>query len=279
MGAQRRRVTAGFFETLGIPIVAGRTFEPGDRLGAPFVVVISKTLAQTFWPGEDALGRILVLPWGDGIPMEVIGIAGDVRESGPDSEYRPVFYPSLDQLTTPVLQIAIRTDADPLAMTETIRGALRELDRNVPISGFHTMDSRYGDRVAIPRFRTFLLSVFAAIALIMASMGLYGVLAYFVSQKTFEMGVRMALGASPGNVMRLVVKKGMILAGIGILLGLLGALAGTRLIRGLLFQTAAGDFLTFVLVTVCLLATAFLACLIPARHAVRVDPMVALRSE
>ena len=184
-----------------------------------------------------------MLPWGDGINMEVVGIAGDVREFGPASTFQSVFYPPHAQFPTSLLQIAVRTGVDPSTMTGTLKNALREMDRNVPIVDFHTMESRFSERVAIPRFRTFLLGVFAFIALMMASMGLYGVLAYFVSQRTHEVGIRMALGASAPAVMFLVIRKGMLLAGIGIVIGIVGGLGATQLMRNMLFQTAPTDYL------------------------------------
>jgi putative ABC transport system permease protein len=172
MGAQRQRVTDGYFSALGISILAGRAFTAEDRSGSPLVVIINKTMAEQFWPGEQALGKVLVLPWGDGLHMEVVGIAADVRENGPDSIYRPTFYMPFAQVPTPVMQVAIRVSQDPQAMVEPLKRVLHELDRNIPISGFHTMESRLSDRIAIPRFRTGLLGVFALISLIMASMGL-----------------------------------------------------------------------------------------------------------
>jgi putative ABC transport system permease protein len=279
MGAQRRRVTTGFFQTLGIPILAGRTFNENDRQGAPFVVIISKTMAQEFWPGEEALGKVLILTWGDGLPLEVIGIAGDVREAGPAFTARSVFYMPLSQFPIAAPQIALRVIGNPTSHVAAIKTALWELDKNIPISSIHTMESRYADLVAGPRFRTYLLGVFAVMALVMASMGLYGVLAYFVSQRTYEMGIRMALGADARRVTLLIVRKGMTLAGTGIVGGVILGVIGALVMSSLLFQTAPWDFLTFFATTSCLVLMSLLACILPARRAVRVDPMLALRAE
>jgi len=279
MGAQRRRVTTGFFRTLGIPILAGRTFDENDRQGAPFVVIISKTMAQEFWPGEEALGKVLILTWGDGIPLEVIGIAGDVREAGPASAARSVFYMPLAQFPIAAPQIALRVIGDPISHVAAIKNALWEFDKNIPISSIHTMESRYMDLVAGHRFRTYLLGVFAVMALLMASMGLYGVLAYFVSQRTYEMGIRMALGADARRVTLLIVRKGMAMAGAGIVGGVILGIIGALVMSSLLFQTAPWDFLTFSATTFCLIVMSLLACIVPARRAVRVDPMIALRTE
>jgi putative ABC transport system permease protein len=236
-------------------------------------------MAETFWPGESPLGKTLILPWGDGIELEVVGIVGDVRNFGPISAIPSVFYLPFGQFPNPTLQVAVRTEGEPTSVAGSLRNALRRLDPDVPLAGLHTMESRFADRVALPRFRTTLLGVFAAVALIMASLGLYGVLAYFVSQRTHEMGIRMALGADGKSVMLLVLRRGLVLAGIGIVLGLAGSLAGARLMESLLFETAPTDVQTFAAASFCLAAVALAASLVPARRAVTVDPLVALRYE
>ena len=276
----RRRASEGLFHTLGIPIVLGRAFDSRDKVGSQPVVIINQTLAALFWPNDSAIGKTLVLGSGnDGPPLEIVGVARDVREFGPDSQDQPVFYLSFAQFPSRTAQLAIRTHGDPLALAGQVKSALLELNRSVPIWSFHTMESRFADRVAQPRFRTQLLGVFAMIALVMAATGLYGVLAFFVAQRTHELGIRLALGASGRDVMRLVVGRGIILAGIGIGVGILGGLAVTRLMQTLLFQTTASDPVTFVIVSSCLAVVALLACVIPARRAQRVDPLIALRTE
>jgi len=279
MGAQRQRVTDGYFSALGIPILAGRAFTPEDRSGSPLVVIINQTMAEQFWPGVQALGKVLVLPWGDGLHMEVVGIAADVRENGPDSVYRPTFYMPFAQAPTPVMQVAVRVSQDPQGMVEPLKRTLHELDSNIPMSDFHTMESRLSDRIAIPRFRTYLLGVFALMSLIMASMGLYGVLAYLVVLRTHEVGIRMALGASGAGVLRMIVGKGMALAVLGTSLGIAGSLALARIMRNILFQTSPDDAVTYVAVTAALLLVALAASVVPALRATRVDPLIALRTE
>jgi putative ABC transport system permease protein len=232
-----------------------------------------------FWPDESAIGKTLVLGSGDGPRLEIVGVARDVREFGPDSPDQSVFYLSFAQFPTATAQIAIRTHGDPLAVTAQVKSALLELNRNAPIWSFHTMESRLADRVAQPRFRTQLLGVFALIALVMAATGLYGVLAFFVAQRTHELGIRVALGASGGALMQLVIGRGMILAGVGIGAGVLGGLAVTRLMQNLLLQTTTSDPATFIVVSGCLAVVALLACVIPARRARSVDPLIALRTE
>jgi putative ABC transport system permease protein len=275
----RRRASESLFRTLGIPIVRGRAFDARDKVGSQPVAIINQTLAARFWPEESAVGKTLVLGSGDGPPLEIVGVARDVREFGPDSQDEAVFYLSFAQFPTQTAQIAIRTRGDPVALTGQVKSALLELNRNVPIWSFHTMESRLADRIAEPRFRTQLLGVFAMIALVMAATGLYGVLAFFVAQRMHELGIRLALGATGRDVMRLVVKRGMGLAGIGIGAGVLGGLAVTRLMQSLLFQTTASDPTTFVIVSGCLALVALLACAVPAWRARAVDPLIALRTE
>jgi len=279
LGAYRQRVTDGYFGALGIPVLAGRAFTPDDRSGSARVVIINKTMAEQFWPGQQALGKTLVLTWGGGLRMEVVGIVADVHEYGPASIYRPTFYMPFAQAPTAVMQVAVRILQDPRAMMEPLKKTLHELDKSIPISNFHTMESRYSDRVAMPRFRTYLLGVFAVISLIMASMGLYGVLAYLVVLRTHEIGIRMALGASGTGVLLMIVRKGMALATLGTALGIAVSLAGGRIVSSILFQTSPNDATTYIVVSLVLLLVALAACVVPAWRATKVEPLIALRAE
>ena len=208
-----------------------------------------------------------------------MGVARNLREFGPDSQDQPVFYLSFAQFPSQTAQVALRTYGDPPALTGQVKSALLELNRNVPVWSFHTMESRLADRMAQPRFRTQLLGVFAIVALVMAATGLYGMLAFFVAQRTHELGIRLTLGASGADVMRLVLRRGMTLAGCGIGIGVLGGLMVMRLMQTLLFQTTASDPATFMIVAGSLAMVALLACAIPAWRAQAVDPLIALRAE
>jgi len=279
-GATRRRVMDGYFETMRIPLLAGRGIERTDVEGSPAVVVVSRTLADDFFPEGDALGNTLVLPgWGEnGWPLEVVGIVGDVSDYGLSSEPGPVFYLALRQAQTGSMRVALRTGGDATAVIAAVRRAVWAIDDDVPLANITMMQTRLADSTSEDRFQATLLGLFAGVALFMSSTGLYGVLAFFVSQRTREVGIRMALGASAGDVMSAVVRRGMLLAAAGLGLGLLGGLGASAFLQSMLFDTAALDPLTYGLVTVVLAAAALAACIVPARRALRVDPVEALRA-
>ena len=279
VGAQRRRVNDAFFRTLGIRIVQGRSLASTDTLERPPVVVINQALAKHLWPDEGALGKTLVLPWDPDIRMEVVGVAADIREFGPASDPRPTFYVPLAQLPARSVQIGVRTDGDPTAVVSLVKQAAAEVDRTVAISAFQTMESRVMSRTAAPRFRTVLLSVFGVLSLIVAATGLYGLLAYFVAQRSHELGVRLALGARGHQVVWVVVRRGAWLAGLGIACGLCGAVALSGTIRSLLYQVSPDDLPTFIGAALGLGLVAVVACLIPAWRAASLDPVAVLRRE
>jgi len=279
VNAQRRRVNDAFFRTLGIKIVEGRSLQTTDTLERPPVVVINQALAKRLWPGEGALGKTLVLPWDPEIRMEVVGVAADIREFGPASDPRPTFYAPLAQLPARSVQIGVRTDGDPTAVVSLVKQAAAEVDRAVAISAFQTMESRFMSRTAAPRFRTVLLSVFGVLSLIVAATGLYGLLAYFVAQRSHELGVRLALGARGHQVVWVVVRRGAWLAGLGIACGLCGAVALSGTIRSLLYQVSPDDLPTFIGAALGLGLVAVVACLIPAWRAASLDPVAVLRRE
>jgi len=280
VGAQRQIVTRGYFQTLGIPILRGRNFEPADRPDAPPVVVINQALAELFWPGEDPLGAGLVLTFTGGPPAEVVGIVADIRQRGPDDAPRPTFYVSYEQFPfMDDVKLAVRARGDAGAIADGVRDTIRAMDPTLALARFDTMESLFSERVALPRFRAWLLSLFSVIALVLAVTGLYGVLAYFVTQRTNELGIRLALGADAAGLVRLVVGKGMTLALVGIVLGLPGGYAGARLVQSLLFETAPLDPAILASVAVALTLAALLACVVPALRATRVDPLTALRAE
>jgi putative ABC transport system permease protein len=280
-----RTTTPNYFETLGMPLAEGRFFTAADTEKAPAVVVINATMAKTYFPGENPLGKRLQVgatPESDVPWMEVVGVVGDVRQGldlDPKAEmYLP--YRQADQVL-PVFQLSIvlRTATDPMLQASALRSALAEIDPNQPLVRVRTMEENMAATVAQPRFRTWLIGIFAGLALILAGVGVYGVMSYTVTQRTSEIGIRVTLGAQPEDVFRIVVGEGLRLALTGVGAGMLGALALTRLLRSFLYGVSAYDPLTFVGVALILTLVAVAASFFPARRATLVDPMVALRYE
>ena len=271
----------GYFQTVEIPLVSGSVYGPEHRADGPQVAVVSQSLAQRYWPGREAVGQRITLgdPADSAGWMTIVGVVGDVRNEEMGRPSYPQLYLPLAQSPEQSLVILARTSGDPLALTGAVKGALAELDADLPLSDVATLDQRVTDTLARPRVNAGLLSAFAGVALLLAAVGIYGVIAFGVVQRTRELGIRMALGAGTGNLLRLVVGQGMrpVIAGVG--LGLAGALAGTRLLRGMLFGVGPTDAMTFLVVTAFLLAVALLASYLPARRAARSDPMIALRNE
>jgi putative ABC transport system permease protein len=271
-------VLPGYFAAMGIPLERGRVFNERDRQGAPYAVVINRTLANQSYPNEDPIGKVLTVQWGDH-PYQIVGIVGDVRQTSLASNPKPgVFLSTLQEPTTPVYLVA-RAHGDPKQLIKAIQGEIRAMDRDMPIDDVKTMDEYVSDSVAAPRFNTILLGSFAALALVLAAVGIFGVISYSVAQRTQELGIRRALGAGTGNVMRLVLGQGMGLTAIGVAIGLAGALALARLIQSLLFSVTAADVVTYIAVAVVLSTVAFVASYLPARRAAKIDPTVALRYE
>jgi putative ABC transport system permease protein len=277
--ATRRRASVGYFRAMGIPLIAGRTFEDTDTPESTRVTVISEELARVAFPDGDALGREIVLSFTDGGPFQVVGITGNVADYGLDREPASVFYVPHRQFPMPFLRMALRSDADPMALLPSVRERIWQVDSDVPISNVRTMESIAANSTAEGRFMTSLLVLFACLALLLASMGLYGVLAYFVSQRSREVGIRMALGATSNKVVGAVVRRGMILAGMGALVGIAGSFGLSSFLASSLYEVGVTDPITYVVVVALLLMVALAACVLPARRAVRVDPVIALRSE
>ena len=272
----------GYFRALGIPLLRGRLFDDGDTIDAPHVALVSQSLATEKWPGQDPLGRRIEFGNMDGDlrPLTIIGVVGDVRTDSLETPPSPTIYVNYRQRpqATYHFTAVLRSKSEPAAVISSARQIVRRLDPNVP-PGFNTFTQVLSNSLKARRFNLTLVGVFAGTALLLAMAGLYGVMAYAVTQRTGEFGVRTALGASPGNILRLVLGQGIITALVGVALGLAGALILTRTLQSLLFGLSPTDPLTFAVVALMLVVVAMLACYVPARRAARIDPMVALRYE
>lgn len=271
-----RQVNRQYFSALRIPLLRGRYFTDQDVRQNAKVVIISDLLARQTFPNEDPVGKRLIFMMGKE-PFEIIGIVGDIRHRALESAPAPAIY--LPNLQTPWMNVVIRTKGDPSNLSVAVRKVVQGIDPDQPVADVRTMQQWVDEAVAGPRYRTTLLGLFALVALLLASTGIYGVMSYSVSQRTHEIGVRMALGARQLDVLKLVVRQGMVLVVVGVGIGLMGALALTRLMSSLLFGVTAKDPFTFVAVAALLTFVAFVACYLPARRATKVDPLTALRYE
>jgi putative ABC transport system permease protein len=278
--ANMRAATPDYFRVMSIPIVKGRGFTEQDHFDAPTVVIINESFERLYFPNEDPIGKRVISPAGsDGIPMTIVGVAGDVRNGGPEDEPRPEFYYSYFQNRSPFMFMAIRTAAEPAGLIPAIRREIWSEDKDLPLANISTLEQLLSKTIAQRRFNLLLLGLFSGLALVLAVVGIYGVVSYAVTQRTHEIGVRLALGAQQGDVRKLVIRQGMIPVVAGIAIGLSGALALTRLMKSLLFGVSATDPLTFVGLSLLLIVVALVACWIPARRATKVDPLLALRYE
>jgi putative ABC transport system permease protein len=276
---EQRAIGADYFQALRIPLAAGRFFSHADTATAPPVVIVNQTMARQYWANQNPIGsriRFWSPAW-----VTVVGVAGDVRQAGVDSPPAPELYVPLTQNPSRALSMAlvIRTSNDPAGLASVVRTELRSVDPEQPVSGIRTMDEVLTEYLAGRQFTMFLLVCFAVVAMLLAALGIYGVMAWTVRQRTREIGIRLALGASIANVFRVVMAQGMRLAGAGLSIGILGALALTRVLSSLLYGVSATDLFTFAAVSLVLAGVASLAIYLPARRATKVDPMVALRYE
>jgi putative ABC transport system permease protein len=274
-------VSANYFKAMGIRLLKGRVFTEADVAGKPTVTVINETLAARLWPGEDPLGKRLKQGWPeDKTPWrEVVGVVADVKLNGVDQETPLQAYLPLAQESVPFLGLVARTWGDPLNLAATVEQTIHTIDKDLPVFDVRSMDQLLGNAIAQQRLTLVLLLGFAALALLLAAVGIYGVISYSVSQRTHELGIRMALGARPSDVLWLIVGQGMKLTLGGVALGLLSAYTLTRWMEKLLFGVRATDPLTFGVITLLLSIVALLACYLPARRATKVDPIIALRTE
>jgi putative ABC transport system permease protein len=275
-------VSPGYFKALNIPVLRGRSFTDTDRGGAPRVALINETLARCFFATEDPIGKRLHIGGADraGLPWwEIVGVVKDVRYDGLTNLVDPAYYLPYAQIPEGAVDLVVKTAGSPQSLVASIRQELRAIDPDTPLVRVTTLEERISQAVGEPRFQTLLLSAFSGIALVLAGVGVYGVLSYSVSQRTHEIGVRLSLGAGRHEVLWMVIREGMILAIAGVVAGLIVASAATRPLQGSLFEISAHDPLTFAMVSVVMLGVAFFACFIPALRATRVDPLVALRHE
>ena len=278
--ADVRTVSPGYFRTMAIPILEGRAFRPADDETAPPIVVITRTMARRFWPNDNPVGRRLDLgEAGSPDVREIVGVVGDVRHFGVDAAPPAEMYFSHPQAPGNSMTLVVRTGPDPLSLVSAVRSAVRAVDADQPVYDVQTLGQLAEQSVALRRFAMLLLAAFAVVALLMGTVGIYGVISYAVGKRTREIGVRVALGAGRGQVLRLVVGQGMKLALLGIAVGLAGAAAVTRALQGLLYGIKPFDLRTFGLVTLTFTAVALVACWLPARRAAGIDPMEALRHE
>jgi putative ABC transport system permease protein len=277
--ARLRFVSLDYFQTVGIARLNGRDFTERDNRQSPPVVIINEAFARQFFSGEDPIGKKLNLGWGGDDSKEVIGIVSDVRHRGLSDIARPEMYVPHAQFPTRDMMLLVRTDGNPESLISDITRKAHELDPELPVTDIKTLSQYRSETVSMPRFNTAVLAGFASLALLLSIVGLYGLISYSVAHRTSEFGIRMALGAQTAHILRMVLIQGLKVVASGILIGLIGAIALTRIISGLLFEVSETDPLTFTLVSSLLVSVALLACLIPARRAAKTDPIIALRYE
>jgi putative ABC transport system permease protein len=283
--ADTRFASPEIFRTLGIPLIAGRDFNERDDLQSPRVVIVNEAFAKRFFPNENPLGKLItpgLREHGKKVARQIVGVVGDVRHKALSEEVTPEYYLPYSQIPGSGMSICLRASGDPTGLTSAARSTLFSMDPDLPIYDVKTMTNYVAASVAQPRLHALLLEGFAALALVLTTIGIYGVVAYSVVQRTQEIGIRMTLGASRGDVLKMVLHSGLRLVGLGILIGVLGAAVVTRSfssLSGLLFQVKPLDTMTFVSVTAILIVVSLLASYIPAWRATRVDPMKAVRYE
>jgi predicted permease len=273
-------VAPGTFAALGIPLKRGRDFDGGDTYDAPFTAVINEALMRQAFAGEDPIGHLIFCGFDSFKPMKIVAVVGDVRQYGPAREPQPEIYLPYEQhpYNGMTLSVVVRTAVEPTSLIESMRRKVRARSPEVS-NQFTTMEASMGENVAGPRFRMLLLGIFAGLAVCLAMAGVYGVMAYAVGQRSSEIGLRMALGATPGDVLRLVLRQGLGLATVGLVLGLIGAVIATRLLTSMLFKVKPTDLMTYVGVVAVLGVVSLAASYLPARRATKVDPLAALKYE
>ncbi len=273
-------IVGRYFETAGVPLKKGRFFTNQDGADSPPVAIINEAMERTYWPNENSIGKRFRFP--DEKPNQwitVVGVTGDMHRQGLEKQVAPQIFRPLAQSPLNMLDLIVRTSVDPEAIATAVQGEIQSMDKGVAKFSVATVEQQLGEQTAVRRFQTSLVGLFSAVALLLSAIGIYGLMHFFVVQRANEIGVRIALGAQPGNVLALVLRQGLTLAVIGIGVGIVGALALTRLLAGLLYGVKPTDPVTFAIAPAILLAVAALACWIPARRAARIDPIRALRQE
>jgi putative ABC transport system permease protein len=276
--ADVRVVTHDYFKAMGIPLLRGRLFDSRED-SAPRKVIISTALARIFFPNEDPIGKQIAIDWNDNNPDEIIGVVGDVHQTTLDDEIRATTYWPPSRFAYPWNSVVIRTSGDPAHIVPEVATIVRQFDPTIALADVRTMDDVMSISAAERRLTMLLLTAFAGLALLLATVGIYGVISYSVSERTHEIGIRMALGASRGTVMQMVLRQALALSAVGVAAGAAGAYVLTGLMKTLLFGVPPADPVTFVAVAVLLTFVAAIAAWIPGIRATRVDPVVALRAE
>ncbi|MEJ7709981.1 MAG: ABC transporter permease [Pyrinomonadaceae bacterium] len=271
-------ITPQYFRVMGVPLIQGRAFTEQDTPDVPAAAIINQTVARRLFPGEDPVGkRVMTEDAKEGQWLTIVGVAGDVKYTGLNSSSGMEIYLPYAQKPQATLYVEVRSTSNPQALINPVRAALREIDRDQPVFNIKTMEQVVGESVAQPRLLTLLLGLFGVAALILSGVGIYGVVAYSVKQRTHEIGIRTALGAQKIDVLKLVMGKGMLLVLVGVFLGLVATLLTQRLLSSLVIDLGASDPLVFGGIAILLLVVSLVACYLPARKAMRVDPMEALR--
>ncbi len=277
--AQLRFISPDYFSALRIPVVSGRAFTERDKPQTPPVVLVNEAFVREHFHGTNPLGKKLQLGWGGDAPKEIVGVVGNVRHRSMSDSARAEMYVPQAQFSNSGITLIVRSSVNPESLVNVVKQQVHALDPEIPLTAIKTLDAYRQEALALPRFNTFLIGVFAFLALVLTLVGLYGVMSYSVTQRTQEIGIRMALGAQMKDVLQMIIGQGMKLVAVGVLLGWAGAFAVTRLLRSWLYEVSPGDPLTFAGVALLLAVVALLACWVPARRATKVDPMIALRCE
>jgi predicted permease len=278
--ADVRWVHRDYHRMLGLPLMAGRYFGEADRADAPLAVVINAAGARQLWPQESAIGKRIAMPWRDTLQAVVVGVVGDVRFNGPETELRPMLYWDHRQFREfAQMTLLVRTASDPAAVIGGVRSIVRAMDPLLPLYNVQTMKQLYGEALSRPRFATISLGLFAALGLLLAAIGIYGVIAFITQQRSREIGIRLALGADRATVLRMVVAQGARLIALSLLIGSVAAFVLTRLLRALVCDISTTDPLTFVSMAAVIAFIGLLASWLPARRASGIDPVDAIRSE
>ncbi len=280
MEVDANTISTRYFETMGIDLVLGRDFKPEDREGAPGVVIINESFARRFYgANQNPIGKRLSVSGREGPLMEIIGVARDSKYNTLGEAPLPYFYLPHQQHMSDEMSLLVRTAGDPQNSLASVRSEIRALDKHLPVSSASTLNEYLGGALLLPRAGAALLGIFGMLALVLASTGLFGVMSFTVARRTREIGIRIALGAQGVDVLKLVLREGLVLVLVGVALGIAAAFALSRLLTSLLYGVSATDPLTFIGVSVLLVGVALVASYIPARRATKVDPMVALRYE